>query len=123
MTEGSAALATGNEGSIIIRYNFKRRGLTAAGLDEGATEGNNLVVRVESNVGNSIGNGDSVNLLLDVSVANAVDSTGGTDMDIVPLYTKLLGDVSDSSILNGSVSTLRQGVLDTSTESLDKYLS
>ena len=116
-------MATGNEGSIIIRYNFKRRGLTAAGLDEGATEGNNLVVRVESNVGNSIGNGDSVDLLLDVSVANAVDSTGGTDVDIVPLYTKLLGDVSDSGILNGSVSTLRQGVVDTSTESLDEYLS
>ena len=56
-------------------------------------------------------------------MANAVGSTGGTDMDIVPLYTKLLGDVSDSSILNGSVSTLRQGVLDTSTESLDEYLS
>lgn len=92
--------------------------LTTSGLDERVTEGDNFVLGIESNVSNSIGNGDAVDFLLDIGMANTVDGAGGTNVNVVIGHTELLGNESDGSILDGSVGTLRQSVVNTSTESL-----
>lgn len=51
-------------------------------------------------------------------MAYTIYGASGTNVDVVVADTKLLRDISNCSVLHGGVSTLGQGVFDTSTECL-----
>ena len=53
------------------------------GFNEGGTERDDLVVLVERDVGDGVGDGDAVDQLLHVHVRRGVSGEGGSDFEAV----------------------------------------
>ena len=85
--------------------------------DEGAAERDDLVV-LDRDVGDGVGDGDAVVQLLDVHVRRGLAVGRRVDGDGVGIEVDLGLHEGNGRVLDGSVGTLRQGVVDTSPESL-----
>lgn len=59
------------------------------GLDEGGAESDHLVVLAERDVGNCIGNGNTLEVLLGVAVVSSVRLVAGAEVDVVVGDTEL----------------------------------
>ena len=89
-------------------------------LDEGGAERDDLVVLVEGDVGDGVGEGDAVQHLLDIDVAGRLRLVGGADLNAVRAEVSMAGlNEGDRRVFDGSVGALGQGVVDTLPESLD----
>ena len=103
----------------LSRYRWGRGSSLLAGhLHERATECDDFVVLVEGDVRNRVGEGDAVQLLLDVDVARGFTLERGADVDSIGLDTSAGLDEGRCGFLDRRIRTLGQRVVDTLPEGL-----
>ncbi len=88
------------------------------GLDERGTEGGNLVVLVEGDIRNRVGDGDAVHSLLEVDVTGGLALERGADTDGGSVDTVARLHEGSGGVFERRVRTLRQRVVDTLPEGL-----
>ena len=104
----------------LLKGDGRSGGRSLLGLEERRTEGRDPVGLVESDVRNRVGEGDAIQLLLDVDVARGFTLEGGADVNSIGLDTSAGLDEGRCGFLDRRIRTLGQRVVDTLPEGLGR---